>query len=617
MRHSLEKPTSHHHAPNAVIDQRPARRFWPFCLALIPLVVPIGAANAMTAEPPAPVRPAIVSSPSASPGSASIGSMAYPVPAGAVYVSPKGTDGAKGSLAAPLRTITRAIALVPPGGTIILRAGTYHESLLIWNKKMTIQNYPHEAVWLDGSSAVTGWTGSGNAWVTAWRTKFDHSPTYTWGAPDGPPPGMQFVSPSFPMAAHPDQVWIDGSPLKQVGSRSQVQHGTFYVDEGARKLYVGSSPSGHAVRASTLAKALTVQAAGTTLRGFGIRRYAPSVPHMGSVTLERPAISVENVVVSDMATTGIFAGADNITLKNVDVLRSGMLGIGANSAYGLKLLDVNLSDNNTEHFNMSPVSGGFKVARSRGLTVRNSRFVNNTGPAIWQDQSDYDSTIVGNRFEGNTGAGVFLEISAKSLVANNLFLHNGRDGLEVNNTSDVKVWNNTFVGNGRSLNLVQDSRLPTNTSYGHDARRPFPDPTMPWVLGPVTVRNNVVAQQRVTGNCLLCVEDYSHKRTAQAFGITANGDVYNRLNGWPTWATVWSRGPGNPAVFNTLSQFSSTTGQERAGRLYDGASIVDAAGRLSPSVLTLEGSIAQPLPGDVAAAVGQPTGARHLGSWQN
>src|SRR3954453_18548188 len=88
-------------------------------------------------------------------GSAAVGTASYPVPAGAVFVSPAGADAGTGAAAAPVRTLTRALALTPAGGTIVMRGGVYHESLTV-TKTVTIQNYPGETVWLDGAEEGTG-----------------------------------------------------------------------------------------------------------------------------------------------------------------------------------------------------------------------------------------------------------------------------------------------------------------------------------------------------------------------------------------------------------------------------------------------------------------------------
>ena len=136
----------------------------------------------------------VVETASGSPvGSLPVGSARYPVPSGAVFVSKSGSDWASGTLAAPLRTIQRAINIAPSGRTIVVRAGIYHESINIpSNRTFTIQAYPGEAVWLDGSSAVTGWVRSGSVWVkSGWTAAFNSTPGFT-GSWDS-----SFINPSL------------------------------------------------------------------------------------------------------------------------------------------------------------------------------------------------------------------------------------------------------------------------------------------------------------------------------------------------------------------------------------------------------------------------------------
>lgn len=538
-----------------------------------------------------------------------VGSAQYPVPAGAIIVSPQGNDAAAGTAAAPLRTLARAVAVATSGATIVLRGGEYHESVP-FSKRLTIQSWPGEAVWLDGSVPVTGWTQSGGAWtVGGWTTEFDTSPTYTRGAPDNTQPYWGFVNESYPLAAHPDQIWIDGVAQRQVGSRAEVVPGTFFHDRAADRLWLGSDPTGHEVRVSELIRALMVRAEGSVVRGIGVRRYAPSVPDMGAVTIERPSVTVENVAVTDTSTTGIHVGSGttpNVVVRNVYLARNGMLGMNASNADNLTVDRVRSEDNNTERFNTSPVSGGAKIGRTRGVTVTDSVFRGNYGPGLWLDESVYDMRITGNEMRDNAKHGASLEISSKAIFANNIVTGNAGFGVKVNNTSDVTIWNNTFVDNDRSINLVQDARRPTSaTTAGRDKRQPFPDPTMTWLLGPVQVMNNVLSDQRA-GNCMLCVEDYSQERSAAQIGVTADANVYSRPDTTkPAQLVVWSRGAGNPAVYLTLAAFQAATGQDPNGIALDGEPLVASAGH----------ETAQPLPASLAGLVGLPAGTRYRGAW--
>jgi hypothetical protein len=537
------------------------------------------------------------------------------VPTGAIIVSPSGSDTAAGTQSAPLKTLTRAIAVASSGSTIVLRRGEYHETVVVpSNKRLTIQSWPDEAVWMDGSVPVTGWTADGGRWrKDGWTVEFDASPTYTWGATDNTAPSWGFVNAAYPMAAHPDQLFVDGVALRQVQSLGEVTGNTFFHDKPADRLYMGVDPAGKQIRASALTRAISLRSDNSVLRGIGIRRYAPSVPHMGAVTVERPGIVIEHVALLDSATTGMHVMAADVTLRSLQIERSGMLGVSATYADRLRVLNVVSRDNNTERFNTSPVSGGIKIGRSRVVEVRDSWFLSNHGPGLWMDESVYDITVTGSRMVDNFGHGTSLEISAKAYFVNNFVVRNGRDGIKVNNTSDVHIWNNTFTGNGRSINLVQDSRRASDKSTpGHDPRQPHPDPTMTWLLGPVHISNNVIANPK-SGNCLLCVEDYSAERSAEQIGVTANGNVYNRANSsTPSWAVVWSRGAGNPAVYTGLGAFRTATGQESDGHLFDGAAVVTADG--APTSLLPASAAALPLTEKVAEVAGLAAGTRRFGA---
>ncbi len=299
-----------------------------------------------------------------------VGAAQYAVPTRAIIVSRSGSDTASGTRSAPFRTLARAVSSAPSGATIVLRAGSYHESVVIpSSKRLTVQAWPREKVWLEGSVPVTGWKSSRGLWSrSGWTVTFDASPTYTRGAGDNTGANWGFVDPNYPMAAHPDQVWINGVAQRQVRSKTKVVPGTFFVDYAADQLWLGSSPQGKEVRASDLVRALMIRSAGSVVRGLGIRRFAPSVPDMGAVTVENNNVLIENVSITDSATTGLHVGSgattSGVVVRNVHVARSGMLGINASYADHLTLDHVWSVYNNTEHFNTSPVSGGVKIGRN-------------------------------------------------------------------------------------------------------------------------------------------------------------------------------------------------------------------------------------------------------------
>ncbi|MWA04178.1 hypothetical protein F8568_028125 [Actinomadura sp. LD22] len=553
------------------------------------------------------------------PGAAPVGTTAYKIPDGALFVSPSGSDGADGTRKHPLRTLAKAVTKARNGGTVVLRGGVYHESVTVpGGKRLTVQSAPHEAVWLDGSSQVTGWRQGNRAWVhEGWTARFDASPTYTPGARASGDSDFRFVSPDHPMAAHPDQVWLDGVPQKQVRARGDVKDGTFYVDEASRRLYLGSDPRGHDVRASTLSEAITVGGAGSRLRGIGVRRYATSLPQLGSVKVTAPDVTVENVAVNESATTGLSVLAAHARVRHVTTTGNGMLGVHANYADDLRLDAVRSTGNNVEHFKYSPVSGGVKVTRSRKVAVTGGVFADNLGKGVWMDESVYDITLTGDRILRNADHGVSLELSAKAVVAGNVIAGNAGDGLKVNNTSDVQIWNNSLAGNGRTIHLAQDPRSPSDPhAAGRDPRQKTADPAMTWRVSKVVISNNTLADARPGTPCLLCVEDGTHQRGGGQMGVAADGNVYVRPDGNPRTLVRWARGSGGTTDFGDLGRFRSQTGQEKRGALKTAATAAGPDGELERTVAAqADAGNALPLPAPIATLLDKPTGTRHVGAW--
>lgn len=572
-----------------------------------------------TTNPSAPMPPG-VTPPAATPGSAgsiAVGAANYPIPSGSLFVSSSsGDDAAVGTVNAPLKTVTSAVKKATTGQTVVLRGGSYHETLGV-DKRVVIQNYPGEVVWFDGSSLVSGLKRVGSTWsVGGWTTQFDSSPSYSRGAAPSNQPYWGFINAAHPMAAHPDQVWIDGVAQAQVGTLAAVKSGTFFVDYGGAKLFLGSDPTGHVVRASDLATAMTLTAAGTVIRGIGVTRFAPSVPDMGAVRVNGPGTSLENMVLSDNATTGVSVQATNVNLTRITSIRNGLLGVHVNYADGLRVAQLDASDNNKEHFNLAPVSGGMKVTRTRNVSVYDSVFDNNDGPGLWFDESSYDVDIVANIMTSNTSYGVAAEISANFRILNNLIMKNVGNGITIKNTNGAQIWNNTILGNARPISITQDTRVATSLSTpGHDPRQKLPDPAVTWMTGSDRVSNNVISGS--TGNCLLCLEDWTHSRSAAQMGVTASGNVYQRTSlTAPNSLVIWARQGTDPAVYRTLAAFQGATGQDPASvELASGSNAGTSNGLPSSAVESLSSSVAIALPSDIAGFLGQATGTKHLGSW--
>lgn len=517
--------------------------------------------------------------------------LSAPVPSDALFVSIDAAPGGNGSIDDPFATVNAALDRVRETGTIVVRGGVYHEAVFVGRSKhVTIQSYPGEDVVFDGSVALAEWTQDGDSWTTRWTADFDSSPSYTRGGKDGNVETWTFLDPAYPLAAHPDQVWIDGERLRQVATAAEVDGTSFAVDTERDLLVIGADPAGREVRASDLQLAFKVRSDGSTLSGLTIRRFAPSIPDMGAVVLEGNGSRMVDVAIEESATSGVFVTGTGSTLERVTVRDSGLIGVAANFADRLTLDGVLLTGNNSEHFNHAPVSGGFKITRSQHLTVRNSVMNDNLGPGIWIDQSVLDSVISSTDVLDNAGHGLFAEISNRLLLVDVVIAGNRRQGLKINDTSEVMVWRSTIVGNGVAIAILQEQRRGDDPSVpGHDERQPMPDPEMPWVIGSVVIGNSIIGDSRgsardgaVGGDGFVWVQDYSNEFTARDMGIELTGNLFYRTaEGYPPRSIVWQLNAGGITPYRTLPEFQDAVAGTETNRELLGE-LVDASFSLAP-----------------------------------
>jgi nitrous oxidase accessory protein NosD len=557
---------------------------------------------------PAPATGPAVLPPSYGPrGSAPVGTAAYPAPADALYVSgPQGDDGSVGTRTAPFRTLATAVAKARPGQTIVLRTGVYHEAVVVpYGKPLTIQAHPREAVWLDGSSPVSGWTRSGSTWVArGWTTRV---PRTIAGVLDNP----RFVRQDAPMAARTDQVFVAGAQLRQVATASEVVPGTFQVDEAAQTIRIGTDPTGKEVRASDLRQALQIQSAGSTVQGLGIRRYATSYEDRGALRFDNVRATARDLVIQDNAMVGIALGNNDARVSRLTVQRSGMLGLSTGYSYGLVVEDSVFTENNSERFKAAPVSGGVKIARARDVTVVNNDTSRNFGSGIWLDESCYDITIVGNTSNDNEYTGIQLELSAKAVIADNS-TSGGQTGIQIIDTGDVQLFNNTMGSNSKmGLALLQDERRQAVASYeGQDPRQPSVDATVPWLTRDIVVSDNVFADG---GRFSVYALDQKTRIPVDRWNLVITGNLFTRRVATTDPSMVaWGQGDNATLVrYETPEALAAAKGATWRNTMTP--SSTSSAGMAQH--LASASVAAVPLPASIAALVGQPAEVRHVGTF--
>ena len=420
----------------------------------------------------------------------------YAIPAGAIYMSASGADTNAGTApGAPVKTLNRAYALVPEGGTIVVRGGTYRDWLndgagrhKIGSKGFTIQAYPHEQPWFDGADIVSdGWASDGaGRWKRAWSTpQFCDGQYYTANPLNQPTDNRGACahydidsSTTEPAVGDPQLAWVNGTELYQVASLAQVNATSFYYDWTNRQIYIGTDPAGKRVELGVRPTAMVL--GGTALRqirGVGFTRYASNeADNLTGAALyiggSGPSL-VESSVLRHNGTKGIAYSnpRPGSAVRGNVFAYNGFTGIHANGtgdpavANNFQLLNNVFYSNNAKNFGhgctVSCGSGHVKMANMSGYTSKNNTFdtINaDKGGAFWCDTRCYNGVTINNLIMNTTsGSGIFYEINEGGFIASNVLVGNAV-GINIA-AGNVRVYNNTLIDSKTmAMRVFDDSR---------------------------------------------------------------------------------------------------------------------------------------------------------------
>ena len=80
---------------------------------------------------------------------------------GGYFVATNGSDSNPGTISQPFRTIAKGVSMLTPGKTLLVRSGTYAESLqntipggTSWSSPVTVEAYPGDTVTIQPSSGA-------------------------------------------------------------------------------------------------------------------------------------------------------------------------------------------------------------------------------------------------------------------------------------------------------------------------------------------------------------------------------------------------------------------------------------------------------------------------------
>ncbi len=546
-------------------------------LVVAAVVVAVGAAALLLRD----TSPQAVSGMEADPP-ATIPDTAYEVPAGAIFLSVQGDDGAVGDEASPVRSLERALSLVPDGGTVVVRGGIYRDgSSTGIDKTVTLQPYPHEQVWFDGTDVTTGWYSVGDG---VWALDDWSTPSFCDGQYYDVPYDQQREDntgpcthldmsghPDNPAAGDPQMLFLDGEPVREVLTRDEVEGPSFFYDQQARQVFLGVDPQDRLVEMAARPMALRLEGGdgGSVVRGLGFRRFASNefngnVTH-GAVLSNQPGNLIEGNAFTQMAGAAVsVANSRDVVVRANRFIRNGFNGLDANgsSTRGDRddiLIEGNLFDgNNTELFgkgcSASCAAAGSKLAHMNGLTVRDNVFQNTReGTGFWCDLDCSRAVITRNVFRDNGGSGLYYEVSDEGIIADNLMIGNDEYGLK-SGSADMEIAHNTLVGNGTNVLLYDDDRSPGVDGWDD--------------IGPDTADNDFYNNVLVGADPPLSAwrTSSSGENTGpDLFLDDMDFNTYHRPSGRREVLIDWREEQGSRG-YRTLEEFHEDTGHEQHGQ---------------------------------------------------
>jgi hypothetical protein len=542
-------------------------------------------------------------------GSLAVGTASYPVPIDALYVATDGSDSNAGTIAAPKRTLSGAIAAAQTGSTIVLRTGEYYESVTVPSTKaLTIQAYPGETVWFDGSQRVLSWTGTGPVWTAPYGANWD-----------------PIASANYPQVgdgrAHlPEQVWIDDERLTQIADGATPGVGQFSVNRSTDVLSIGTNPAGRDVRVARLRRWMLATGP-VVLRGFGVRRYSPAAmegPDSALVYFAGSSYNsvVENIVFRQSGMHGL-AIIRPITLNQITVEDCNSSGIQVTTANNTHISRFIIQGCNTGGWHPQPITAGIKITRTDNIILRDG-IVRDIDAAIgvWFDVSN-TRFIVANVTISNTEVALESELSGGGFydgVQNHSWFVNCRTSnsldwaVKVMDSDYVTVANCDLDAARVSINVQQDHRDNTGTPGNLTFE------IVPWVTVHNRLWNNrVVGQPTIAGmiayhdpptaardpdggpDKVLLGWDFFDEIAGNWFPTVPPGSMIQlgKVDGFRNSYNTWSLANSSPAAVGGPPG-------NKLGANHQGAS-------------TPADTIAVPLPDDIADLLGIPRGHQQVG----
>ena len=356
----------------------------------------------------------------------------------------------------PGQDIQSVVNLYPAGTTFLLKAGVHRMQTI--RPRNGDKFVGETGTVLSGARQLTSFVRSGNYWVAEGQTQEGFQ--YHGMCQDG-----------HPRCAFPEQLFINGELLEQVGSLNElgpqnwaVRPGEWYFDYGADRIYIAYDPTGLRIETSVTPTAFEPTADDVTITGLVIEMYASIAQHAAIDALGRSGWVIARNEIRRNHGAGITVGSRAQVRQNY-ISNNGQIGI-VGSGDDI-LIDANeIYHNNRAKFFQRWEAGGAKFVATKNLIVRGNFVHHNDGPGLWTDIDNVNTLYENNISDDNALMGIYHEISYAAVIRNNVVRRNGFGlpqwiagaGILVAGSPDVEVYGNYLDGNADGIGAAQQNR---------------------------------------------------------------------------------------------------------------------------------------------------------------
>lgn len=409
------------------------------------------------------------------------------------YVAPNGQTEQPGETLSKPTTIEAAIERVKTGDVIVMRGGIYRTGNLVFNQGITIQPYADEQPVLKGTYIVSKWKNLGNGlWSTQWSRLFPSKPADWWQRNREGKKTPQYLF-------NNDMVFVNGNFLQAKGWEGEVNENSYYIDYDAGLVYIGIDPTNKMIEITAFDAALvrtikdchgkTTDHKGPVIRGITFTQYAYRAIEIEGTEPEGLSAeadhgkdvigtTLENCSISYCSRVAGYFRGDHLTIRHCRVSDTSTEGI-----YIITSSDVLLEKNIFTRNNIERISGYYPAAvkifnQCYRVTCQDNLVIDLPySNGIWYDVGNVDGRFINNWVEGvgdinsefstdqpwPSNNGFFFEISKGAICAGNVFV-NCDHGLWVLNSSDVKIYQNTFVNS--TVCIARNARSAAGDHFG-------------------------------------------------------------------------------------------------------------------------------------------------------